>query len=139
MTYTWQRWIADALRAEGCQVAEDCGDWKNYGRPSSSGAFSPSAVLLHHTGSTASTSDPFPTKSTLINGRPDLQGPLCQVGIDYAGVCHPIAAGRANHAGQAKATGPMPAGDGNAMYIGFEIDYDGTQAMSTKQYAAAVM
>lgn len=138
MAYYWQTWLADALRAEGCNVAEDCGDWKHRGRPSSSGSFDPYGVLMHHTGSPSSTSNPFPTKNTLINGRPDLSGPLCQVGIDYNGVCHMIAAGRANHGGEHSGFGPFPTGDCNAMMIGFEIDYDGTQMISDAQIDAAI-
>lgn len=127
-------WLADALRAEGCRVVEE-GDWKHRGRP---GTFEPYGVLWHHTGSTASSSNPFPTKNVLINGRPDLEGPLCHVGIGYDGVCHVIAAGRANHAGACNGFGPFTSNqDGNAQLVGFEIDYDGTQAMSSAQRDAA--
>ncbi|HEY7031573.1 MAG TPA: N-acetylmuramoyl-L-alanine amidase [Thermomicrobiales bacterium] len=136
MAYVWLTWLADALRAEGCKVVEESG-WKNRGRPSSTGAFNPYGVLWHHTGTKASTSNPAPTLRTVINGRADLPGPLCQVLIDYNGVCHVVAAGRANHAGQCGGFPPFPAGDGNAQMIGFEIDYDGTQPMSDAQRDAA--
>jgi hypothetical protein len=127
-------WLADALRAEGCKVVEE-GDWKHHYR---SGSFSPYGVLWHHTGSTSSASNPFPTKNVLINGRPDLDGPLCQVGIGYDGVCHVISAGRANHAGACNGFGPFSSSqDGNSQLVGFEIDYDGTQAMSAAQKDAA--
>lgn len=127
-------WLADALRAEGCTVVEE-GNWRARGRP---GTFDPYGVLWHHTGTTTSMSNPFPTKNTLIDGRPDLAGPLCQVGIGYDGVCHVIAAGRANHAGACNGFGPFTsAEDGNAQLVGFEIDYDGTQAMSAAQQDAA--
>lgn len=127
-------WLADALRDEGCRVVEE-GDWEHRGRP---GSFEPTGVLWHHTGSTASESNPFPTKSVLINGRPDLEGPLCHVGIGYDGVCHVIAAGRANHAGACSGWGPFTSSeDGNTQLVGFEIDYDGTQAMSAAQFDAA--
>lgn len=127
-------WLADALRAEGCRVVEE-GNWKARGRP---GAFDPDGVLWHHTGSTSSASNPFPTKDVLINGRPDLAGPLCHVGIGYDGVCHVIAAGRANHAGACNGFGPFTSTrDGNDQLVGFEIDYDGTQAMTAAQEDAA--
>lgn len=135
--YVWLTWLGDALRAEGCVVAEDCGDWAHRGRPASTGSFDPLAAGWHHTGTTASTGNPFPTRSTLINGRSDLPGPLCHVGIDYNGVCHLIAAGRANHAGESNGWGPTSSGDGNAQLVGFEIDYDGTQPMSAAQRDAA--
>lgn len=136
MTYVWLTWLADALRAEGCVVVEE-GDWKHRGRPSSSGSFNPYGVLWHHTGTTASASNPFPSKNVLINGRSDLQGPLAQVGIGYDGKCHIIAAGRANHAGECNGYGPFSSGDGNSMMVGFEIDYNGTQPMSAAQKDAA--
>lgn len=137
MTYIWLTELATWLRAEGLQVIE-CSGWKSRGRPSSTGQFSPSGVLWHHTGTTASASNPAPTLNLLINGRSDLPGPLCHVSPGYDGIARVVAAGRANHAGQARASGPMPAGDGNALYVGFEIDYDGTQRMSQPQYDCAI-
>jgi hypothetical protein len=136
MSYVWLTWLADALRGEGCQVTEEAG-WTSRGRPASTGAFNPYGVLWHHTGTHASSSDPAPSLHTVINGRSDLPGPLCQVLIDYSGVCHVVAAGRANHAGQCGGFGPFPPGDGNAQLVGFEIDYDGTQPMSSAQRDAA--
>lgn len=136
MTYQWLTWLAQALRDEGCTVSEES-SWKQRGRPSSTGSFAPYGVCWHHTGSTASASNPAPTLSTCINGRPDLPGPLCQVLIGYDGTCHVVAAGRANHAGSNGGFNPFPAGDGNAQLVGFEIDYNGTQAMSGPQRDAA--
>jgi hypothetical protein len=136
MTYVWLPWLADALRAEGATVREEPG-WKTRGRPSSSGQFNPYGVLWHHTGSTSSPSNPCPTLRMCITGRPDLPGPLCQVVIGYDGVCHVIAAGRANHAGRCSGWGPFSTGDANWQLVGFEIDYNGTQAMSAKQKDAA--
>ncbi len=74
-----------------------------------------------------------------IEGRPDLDGPLCHGLIGFDGTVHLISAGRANHAGEAKMSGPNPSGDGNVLYVGFEWDYQGVeQAPSTEQYDAAV-
>lgn len=136
MTYVWLSWLADALRDEGCKVVEESG-WKNRGRPNSTGAFNPYGVAMHHTGTKSSSSNPHPTLGMCINGRSDLPGPLCQVLIGYDGKCHVIAAGRANHAGECNGFGPFSSGDGNAQLVGFEIDYDGTQAMSAAQKDAA--
>ena len=111
--------------------------WKQRGRPSSTGSFAPYAVDWHHTGTTTSTVNTHPTLNTCINGRSDLPGPLCHVLIGYDGTCHIVAAGRANHAGSNGGSGPIPAGDGNAQMVGFEIDYNGTQAMSNAQFDAA--
>lgn len=137
MTYVWLPWLADVLRAEGCKVKE-YDDWKSRGRPSSSGQFNPYGVDLHHTGTKTSYSNPNPTLSTCVHGRSDLPGPLCQVLIGYDGVCHVIAAGRANHAGEHSGAGPFPSGDGNAMMVGFEVDYSGSQAVSPEQADAAI-
>jgi hypothetical protein len=127
-------WLADALRAEGCKVSEQSG-WKNHYRP---GSFEPYGVLWHHTGTTTSASNTHPTLNTCINGRPDLEGPLCHVMIGYDGICYVISAGRANHAGACNGFGPFSSSqDGNTQLVGFEIDYDGTQHMSAAQQDAA--
>jgi hypothetical protein len=140
VTYVHITWLAATLRAKGCTVVEQPG-WKTRGRPASTGQFNPRGVLLHHTASgvNSTTANPHPSLTTVINGRPDLPGPLCHVLIDWRGWCYTIAAGRANHAGQAKASGPMPAGDGNAMYVGIEIDYNAPrQTHSNAQFSAAL-
>lgn len=124
-------WLADVLRGAGVPVVEE-GDWRNRMRP---GSFNPIGVLWHHTAATSSPSNPHPALNICINGRPDLAGPLCQALVDYNGVFHIISAGRCNHAGAARASGPIPAGDGNTMLIGWEIDYNGVnQQMTSAQY-----
>lgn len=137
MGYHWITWLADALRAEGCKVQEESG-WKNRGRPTSTGQFEPYAAGVHHTASTSSSSNPHPTLKMCINGRSDLPGPLAHVVICYDGTCHVIAAGRANHAGESNGNGPLYSGDGNEQMVGFEVDYNGTQNMSSAQYDATI-
>lgn len=137
MTYVWATWLADALRAEGCQVVEESG-WTTRGRPSSKGDFAPFGVCWHHTGTTTSAANPAPTVGYCIAGRDDAPGPLCHVVIGWDGVCHVIAAGRANHAGECGGSGPIPPGDGNEQMIGLEIDYNGTQDMGPAQYQASI-
>lgn len=129
-------WLIDVLQAEGVSVVQE-GDWRNRYRP---GSFDPIGVLWHHTaGSTTSASNPYPSLNVCINGRSDLAGPLCHALVDYFGVFHLISAGRANHAGAARASGPIPAGDGNTMLVGWEIDYNGvSQTMSAAQYDASL-
>jgi hypothetical protein len=128
-------WLADVLRAAGVQVVEE-GNWKARGV---SGSFNPIGVLWHHTAAKSSPTNPAPALGICINGRSDLQGPLCHALVDYNGVFHVISANRANHAGAARASGPIPAGDGNTMLIGWEIDYDGVnQHMTQAQYDASV-
>lgn len=135
MGYVWQRWLADEFRAAGLTVVEVEG-WKNRGRPASTGAFEPEhGVTVHHTGVTSSRSNPGPTLKTLIVGRPDLPGPLCQWTVRHDGVVVVIAAGRANHAGRVGKSAPgMPAGtDGNARALGDEVDTDGSQPLTPAQ------
>ncbi|SDZ59035.1 N-acetylmuramoyl-L-alanine amidase [Saccharopolyspora shandongensis] len=129
-------WLADVLRAAGLRVVETPG-WRE--RTARGTQPRPLGVLNHHTATPTSYARPAPTVQTCINGRPDLDGPLCHAVIGYDGTVHLIAAGRANHAGKAKASGPNPGGDGNALYVGFEWDYHGVnQSPSPEQYTAAV-
>ncbi len=136
-------WLARRLRNGGLRVGEVDG-WRDRGRP---GAFAPQGVLIHHTaGARASDANPNPSLSTVINGRSDLPGPLAQVLVGYDGVCWVVAAGRTNNAGAANASGPLPAtSDGNALYVGIEIDYrvnpDGSfnQNPSAIQKGAAIV
>jgi len=128
-------WLFDVLRGAGVQVVAE-GDWVNRMRP---GSFDPIGVLWHHTASTSSASNPHPALNICINGRPDLAGPLCHALVDYHGVFHVISAGRANHAGASRGSGPIPAGDGNTLLVGWEIDYNGVnQEMTAAQYQASV-
>lgn len=113
-------WLPERLREAGLVVREEDG-WRDRGRPF--GGFRPTGVLMHHTGFRATGADPRPARATVLEGREGLAGPLCHVLVDREGVCHVIAAGRANHAGEVVEDGPMPGGDGNVHYVGIEIDY----------------
>jgi hypothetical protein len=120
-------WLADRLRSTTGLDVRTIDGWQDRGRPASTGTFAPRGVLLHHTappGVTVTPGNPHPSLNTVIYGRSDLPGPLCHVLVDRNGVCWIIAAGRANHAGEARASGPMPAGDGNSLYVGIEIEYN---------------
>ncbi|MFC7344466.1 N-acetylmuramoyl-L-alanine amidase [Saccharopolyspora griseoalba] len=130
-------WLVDVLRQAGLKVIETDG-WRE--RAAAGDPPAPIGVLQHHTATPTSPENPAPTVGTCINGRADLDGPLCHALIGLDGVVHLIAAGRANHAGEAKASGPMPAaGSGNGIYVGFEWDYQGVQQHpSREQYDAAV-
>jgi hypothetical protein len=131
-------WLPDAFDKWGVRYAKIAG-WEDRGRPMSSGYFDPNGSLTHHTGSTSSASNPAPSLRTCIEGRSDLRGPLCQYSTDFNGLTYLIAAGRANHAGTARATMGNPAGDGNAMYLGNEVQTNGTQKMPDDQYEATVL
>lgn len=122
------------LRVEGLRVVEHDG-WQTRGRP---GSFTPVGVLCHHTATRATSSDAAVVR-LLIGGRSDLPGPLCQIGLARDGTVHLIAAGRANHAGSAKSSGTVAAGDGNTLYIGIEAFNDGVgEKWPAAQYDAYV-
>lgn len=127
------------LRAAGLTVVVQDG-WRTRGRP---GRFGPVGVLEHHTGSKADGRATAVNLFTKDRGRPGQSGylpaPLCQLSTDRAGTVYIGAAGRANHAGKARATGPMPAGDGNALYIGIEHQLSGYEPWTPEQYRTAVV
>ncbi|MBB5111097.1 peptidoglycan recognition protein family protein [Micromonospora echinospora] len=129
-------WLADVLRSAGVTVVEE-GNW--LGRVAGS-SFNPIGVLWHHTAAASSATNPHPALGICINGRSDLPGPLCHALVDYNGVFHVISGGRANHAGSSRGSGPIPAGDGNTLLVGWEIDYNGVdQRMTPAQYSASVL
>lgn len=126
------------LRAAGLEVVEIPG-WRDRGRP---GSFDPVGVLWHHTGSydglTDAGNDYDYAMWLAVTGRPDLPAPLCQVSISAEGVVYVCAAGRANHAGRARASGTVAAGDGNTLYAGVECMNSGSQGWGRAQYDAMV-
>lgn len=134
--------LADVLRAAGLKVVEVPG-WKTRGRPASTGGFNPRGNLWHHTG--AKDSNPNSIADDLAYakwlakiGRSDLPAPLCQVSIGRDGTVYVCAAGRGNHAGKAKASGPVRAGDGNELYLGWECQNSGSEGWTKAQYDAMV-
>jgi hypothetical protein len=87
-------WLADTLREGGCNVSELAG-WKTRGRP---GAFGPvKGVLCHHTAGAYTGNSP--SLNLIVNGRPDLSGPLSHLHLARDGAFTVVAAGRCNHAG----------------------------------------
>lgn len=125
--------LAAACRKSGLRVVVIPG-WRGRGRPSYTGSFNPRGVLCHHTG--GSSNDRGYVEWMAKEGRSDLPAPLCQLALDRQGTVYVCAAGRANHAGDAKATGPMPAGDGNSLYIGIEALNTGSEGWTRKQRRA---
>lgn len=124
--------LADACRKSGLNVVE-LPHWRGRRRP---GDFKPAGVLVHHTGGTSDARSYVDWMA--LQGRPDLPAPLCQIALDRKGTVYVCAAGRANHGGKAKKSGPMPAGDANALYIGIEALNDGSEGWRPVQYAAYV-
>ena len=107
-------WIPDQLEAAGLTVTREWG-WDLRGSPS----FNPQGVVCHHTASAAGSD--HPALGTVINGRPDLNGPLCNVLLARNGDCYIIAAGTANHAG----TGGWRGLSGNSSVLGIEAENNG--------------
>lgn len=117
------------LRAAGLEVVEVEG-WRFRRHP---GPFAPVGVLNHHTGASANgwsrAKELAYAKWMFLTGRPSdgLPAPLCQVALGRSGVVYVGAAGRANHAGTARASGTVAAGDGNTLYVGIEWMLSGTE------------
>lgn len=124
--------LADACRKSGLKVVE-LPEWRTRTRP---GSFAPRGVLVHHTGGDSDTRAYVDWMA--LEGRSDLPAPLSQLALSRTGVVYVLAAGRANHGGEAQASGPMPAGDANALYIGIEALNNGTEGWTPTQYAAYV-
>ena len=127
--------LADAARSSGLEVVEIDG-WETRRRPPSTGGFKPRGILCHHTGGPA---DGLAYAEWLAKvGRADLPAPLCQLALGRDGTVYVCAAGRANHAGTAKAVGPLPGGDGNELYVGIEAMNTGSEGWTTVQRDAYV-
>ena len=85
-------------RAPGLAVVEHPG-WRTRGH---GGMTSADGVVCHHTAGPAA--GVSPSLGVIVDGRPDLPGPLAHLFLDRAGVVHVVAAGLAYHAGQVRST-----------------------------------
>ena len=97
----------------------------------------PQGLLQHHTGDNYGAG-----LSILVNGRPDLDPPLCNCCTYPDGRVHIIAAQPANHAGAAAGSslGPFaPGGLFNPRVWGNEIMYPGTSPMTAAQRHSALV
>src|ERR1700682_5617670 len=108
-------WLPDVLKAAGLKVALVDG-WENRGARDVGTIF---GVLGHHT--VGPRTGNMPSLNTLIKGRPDLPGPLAQLGLGRDGTYFVITAGRANHAGK----GSFQGVSGNRRFIGIEAENGG--------------
>jgi hypothetical protein len=131
--------LPQILRDAGLKVVEVDG-WRTNGRP---GPFTPVGVLNHHTGASAVGWGLRRITAYLRFlfhiGRPDLPAPLCQLSLGRDGTVYIGAAGRANHAGVAKARGTVAAGDGNTLYVGIEWMLSGTERIPAVMYDAGLL
>ena len=111
-------WLSDVLINAGLKVTESPG-WETRGHGDMG---SVKGVLCHHTGTPGKNSGNMPTLNTLIKGRPDLQGPLSQLGLGRDGTYYIVAAGRCYHAGEGIWQGIT---SGNSSFIGIEAENTG--------------
>ena len=115
MTYSLT-WLAEVLLEAGLKIAEQP-DWGSRGR----GDIGPvKGVICHHTAGSATGN--MPSLGIITNGRPDLSGPLAQLGLGRDGTFYIVAAGRANHAGAGSWHGITT---GNSNFIGIEAENTG--------------
>jgi hypothetical protein len=125
--------LANRLRAAGLRVVE-CSGWQSRG----SSSFTPRGSVNHHTA--GGPSGATPSLNICINGRSDLEGPLCNVmqsrEPDGRDIAYVVAAGRANHAGE----GGWKGLSGNSSVYGLEIEHTGTSTLpSGRQNIAAAI
>lgn len=109
-------WMPTTLLDAGLKVAEVDG-WPNRGRAEMGEVL---GVMIHHTAGPRAGN--MPSLKTLRDGRPDLSGPLAQLGLGRDGTFYVIAAGRANHAGGGDWKGVTT---GNSSFIGIEVENTG--------------
>lgn len=112
-------WLATVARSAGLTVVEHTG-WASRGGTTGK----PEVVVAHHTGTPLSIPSDLPTLGILLDGRPDLPGPLCHYALSRAGVVHVIAAGKANHAGKGRWAGT----DLSINTVGIEAEHPGGKA-----------
>lgn len=127
------------LRAAGITVREASG-WQSRGNGQTSAY---EGGLVHHTATGYGIAVPGTGPGNLlINGRPDLRGPLCNYAGNDDGSITVIAAHPANHAGASggRSMGPLPVTSlFNRRVLGYEIVYPGNQPMRPAQYRSALV
>jgi hypothetical protein len=127
------------LRAAGITVREASG-WQSRGNGQTSAY---EGGLVHHTATGYGIAVPGTGPGNLlINGRPDLRGPLCNYAVNEDGSITVIAAHPANHAGASggRSMGPLPTTSlFNRRVLGLEIVYPGTSPMRDAQYRSALV
>ena len=112
-------WMSDALEQAGLKVAPVDG-WESRGLGDVGATL---GVICHHTAGPRTGN--MPSLEVLIRGRPDLSGPLSQLGLGRDGTYYLIAAGRCNHAGKGSWKGIT---SGNTNFIGIEAEHTGQPA-----------
>jgi hypothetical protein len=109
-------WLPQVLEDAGLKVAEQPG-WRTRGHGD---VGTIKGVICHHTAGPKNGN--MPSLGIVTNGRPDLAGPLAQLGLGRDGTFFVIAAGRCSHAGAGKWQGITT---GNSSFIGIEAENTG--------------
>jgi peptidoglycan hydrolase-like protein with peptidoglycan-binding domain len=109
-------WLPSVLKTAGLKVAVVDG-WEGRGNGDVGDIF---GVICHHTAGPKNGN--MPSLRTLIEGRPDLSGPLAQLGLGRDGTYYVVAAGKCNHAGKGAWQGIV---NGNTNFIGIEAENTG--------------
>ena len=131
------RAVMDGLARHGVPVLTENG-WETRGNGQTADY---QGAIMHHTAARSSARNPEPSRRIVVDGRPDLRGPLCNSLGGFDGSIRIIAAHPANHAGASggRSMGPLPVTRTfNRLVWGHEIDYAGTVPMSPEQYRSAV-
>ena len=110
-------WLPAVLKAAGLTVVEEPG-WPTRGHGDMGFV---KGVLCHHTAGPLDHGD-APSLDTVINGRPDLAGPLAQLVLGRSGTYYTVAAGKCYHAGAGIWQGVTM---GNSELIGIEAENTG--------------
>lgn len=118
MTYSLL-WLPQVLRAAGLKVVELPG-WQDRGHGDMGEV---KGVLCHHTAGPLT--GEFSDLDVLVKGRPDLAGPLSQLGLGRSGTFYIACAGKGWHAGAGNWQGITA---GNSHFIGIEAENAGTSA-----------
>src|SRR5215213_1376503 len=109
-------WLPEVLLGAGLKVAEVPG-WRTRGRGDMGRV---QGITCHHTANKRPGN--YPSLALVRDGRSDLSGPLCHVGLGRDGTWYVVAAGRANHAGEGNYRGVS---NGNSQFIGIEAENNG--------------
>jgi N-acetylmuramoyl-L-alanine amidase len=133
MSVARAREINARLRAAGITVHE----WAGWERRGNGQLSAYEGGIVHHTASGFGNA-----YASLVNGRRDLPGPLCNWAGNQDGSLTVIAAHPANHAGASggRSMGPLPLTTlFNKRVLGLEIVYPGTEPMRPAQYQTALV
>jgi len=124
-------WLPKVLRDAGLQVFEVPG-WQNRGHGDEGEVL---GILCHHT--CGPLHGEMADLSVIVDGRPDLGGPLAQLALGRTGIFHIVAAGKCWHAGRGMWQGIT---DGNAHFIGIEAENTGeTTGPRAEPWSDAIM